>query len=94
MVYFISNILCSLIRVNILLLFNRILKATLSCWRLRVEAEIPKNKRSQIYSPEKDCKFWAGLRQKKKIAVFQVILENKIGSIGRQKVFFLSFFSN
>ena len=30
-------------------------------WRLRVEAEIQKKKISQIYSPDKDCKFWAGL---------------------------------
>ena len=34
---------------------------TLSFWRLRVEAEIQKKKISQIYSPDKDCKFWAGL---------------------------------
>ena len=34
------------------------------------------------------------VRPEKKIAVFQVILENKIGSVGRQKVVFLGFFSN
>ena len=50
------KILCSLIKVHIL--FNRILRATQSFWRQRVEAEI---KKSQIYSPDKDCKFWAGL---------------------------------
>ena len=43
------------------MLFNRILKATLSFWRLRVEADIPKEKINQIYSSDKDCKFWAGL---------------------------------
>ena len=43
------------------MLFNRILKATLSFWRLRVEADMPKKKISQIYSSDKDCKFWAGL---------------------------------
>ena len=53
------KILCSLIKVYIL--FNRILRATPSFWRLRVEAEIQKKKISQIYGPDKDCKFWAGL---------------------------------
>ena len=43
------------------ILLNRILRATLSFWRLRVEAEIQKKKISLIYSPDKDCKFWAGL---------------------------------
>ena len=51
--------LCSLIKVYIL--FNSILRATLSFWRLGVEAEIKKKKISQIYSPDKDCKFWVGL---------------------------------
>ena len=54
-----SKILCNLIKVYIL--FNRILRATPSFWRLRVEAEILKKKISQIYGPDKDCKFWAGL---------------------------------
>ena len=52
-----ANILCNVIKVYIL--FNRILRATLSLWRLRVEAE--KKEISQIYSPDKDCKFWARL---------------------------------
>ena len=46
--------------IKVHILFNRILRATLSFWRLRVEAEIQKKKISQIYSPDKDCKFWAG----------------------------------
>ena len=53
------KILFSLIKVHIL--FNRKLRATQSFWRQRVEAEIPKKEISQIYSPDKDCKFWAGL---------------------------------
>ena len=57
--YVYPKILCSLIKVHIL--FNRTLRATLSLWRLRVEAEIQKKKISQIYSPDKDYKFWAGL---------------------------------
>ena len=57
------KILCSLIKVYIL--FNRILRATPSFWRLRVEAEIQKKKISQIYGPDKDCKFWAGLLLRK-----------------------------
>ena len=46
------------------MLFNRILKATLSFWRLKVQPEIPpppKKKISQMYNLDKDCKFWAGL---------------------------------
>ena len=43
------------------ILFNRILRATLSFWRLRVEAEIRKKKISRIYNQDKDCKFWAGV---------------------------------
>ena len=41
------------------ILFNHILRATLSLWRLRVEGE--EMEISQIYSPDKDCKFWARL---------------------------------
>ena len=41
------KILYGLIKVHIL--FNRTLRATLSFWRLRVEAEIRKKKISQIY---------------------------------------------
>ena len=51
--------MCSLIKVHIL--FNRILRATLSFWRLRVEAETRKKKIGRIYNQDKDCKFWAGL---------------------------------
>ena len=43
------------------ILFNRILRATLSFWRLRVEAEIRKKKISRIHNQDKDCKFWAGV---------------------------------
>ena len=53
------KIQCSLIKVHIL--FNRIPRATVSFWRLRVEAEIRKKKISQVYSPDNDCKFLAGL---------------------------------
>ena len=61
--------MCSVIKVHIL--FNRIhvVRATLSFWRLRVEAEIRKKKTSQIYSPDKNCKFWVWL-QLRNIAQF------------------------
>ena len=45
--------------MKVQILFNHILRAILSFWRLRVEAE--EVEISQIYSPDKDCKLWAGL---------------------------------
>ena len=45
--------------MKVQILFNHILRATLSFWRLRVEAE--EMEISQIYSPDKDCKLWARL---------------------------------
>ena len=45
--------------MKVQILFNHILRATQSFWRLRVEGE--EKEISQIYIPDKDCKFWAGL---------------------------------
>ena len=45
--------------MKVQILFNHISRATLSFWRLRVEAE--EMEISQIYSPDKDCKLWARL---------------------------------
>ena len=46
--------------MKVQILFNHILRATLSFWRLRVEAE--EMEISQIYNLDKDRKFWARLQ--------------------------------